>query len=102
MTKEEILEHFKDINSAYNESTRYDDLSRMLDELLQQQVDDLNKIAEIMHEESDFAYADFDMYKWDTLGADADELPEDDYRYGLVRAVEIINTYLSGGMEALI
>lgn len=33
MTKEEILEHFKDINYAYNESTRYDDLKRMLEEL---------------------------------------------------------------------
>lgn len=33
MTKQDILEHFKDINAMYNECTRYDDLSRMLDEL---------------------------------------------------------------------
>ena len=33
MTKEQILEYFKDINLMYNESTRYDDLSRMIDEL---------------------------------------------------------------------
>lgn len=33
MTKEQILDHFKDINHAYNECTRYDDLKRMLDEL---------------------------------------------------------------------
>lgn len=33
MTKQDILDHFKDINAMYNESTRYDDLSRMLDEL---------------------------------------------------------------------
>ena len=33
MTKEEILEYFKDINHAYNECTRYDDLKRMIDEL---------------------------------------------------------------------
>lgn len=32
MTKEQILDHFKNINHAYNESTRYDDLKRMLDE----------------------------------------------------------------------
>lgn len=32
MTKEQILDHFKDINHAYNECTRYDDLKRMLDE----------------------------------------------------------------------
>lgn len=35
MTKQEILRHFKDINTMYNESTRYDDLSRMLDELIE-------------------------------------------------------------------
>lgn len=35
MTKKEILEYFKDINHVYNESTRYDELNRMLDELTQ-------------------------------------------------------------------
>lgn len=33
MTKEEILTYFQDINAAYNECGRYDDLKRMLDEL---------------------------------------------------------------------
>ena len=33
MTKDEILEYFKDINHAYNDCTRYDTLKRMLDEL---------------------------------------------------------------------
>lgn len=33
MTKNEILEYFKDINHAYNDCTRYDTLKRMLDEL---------------------------------------------------------------------
>ena len=33
MTREEILEYFKDINYAYNDCTRYDTLKRMLDEL---------------------------------------------------------------------
>ena len=32
-TKKEILEYFKDINYAYNDSTRYDTLERMLSEL---------------------------------------------------------------------
>ena len=40
MTKEEILEYFKDINHAYNESTRLDVLSRMLDELMQSNSDE--------------------------------------------------------------
>ena len=40
MTKQEILEYFKDINHAYNESTRLDDLSHMLDELIQSNSDE--------------------------------------------------------------
>lgn len=34
MTKEEILHHFQDINFYYNDCGMYDDLSRMLDELI--------------------------------------------------------------------
>lgn len=37
MTKEEILDYFKDINGAYNNCNMHDDLSRMLDELLKEQ-----------------------------------------------------------------
>lgn len=33
MSKEEILDYFKDINHAYNDCTKYDTLKRMLDEL---------------------------------------------------------------------
>lgn len=34
MTKEDILHHFQDINFYYNDCGMYDDLSRMLDELI--------------------------------------------------------------------
>ena len=37
VTKEEILDYFKDINGAYNNCNMHDDLSRMLDELLKEQ-----------------------------------------------------------------
>ena len=37
MTKEGILDYFKDINGAYNNCNMHDDLSRMLDELLKEQ-----------------------------------------------------------------
>lgn len=59
MTKDEILNYFKDINHAYNESTRYDELKRMLDELTepcedaisrQATVERLCKVAEFMNE----------------------------------------------------
>ena len=53
------------------------------------------KIKEQMCEESDFAYADFDRYKCEVLGVDVDELPDDDFRYGLQRAIEIINEHIS-------
>lgn len=36
MSKEQILEHFKDINVAYNECTRLDDLSNMIDSLMRE------------------------------------------------------------------
>ena len=32
-TKEEILDYFKNVNVFYNDCTRYDDLSKMLDRL---------------------------------------------------------------------
>ena len=38
-------------------------------------------------------YADFDRYKEDILHAESDELPDDDFRYGLRRAIEIIDKY---------
>ena len=57
----------------------------------------LDKIREEIIEEKDFAYADFDKYKVDYLGVDSryveDELPYDDFRYGMERAIEIIDKY---------
>lgn len=37
MTKQAILDYFKDINEVYNDSGRHDSLSRMLDALLEKQ-----------------------------------------------------------------
>ena len=37
MTKQDILNYFDDINEAYNNCNKYDDLSRMLDELIEAQ-----------------------------------------------------------------
>ena len=48
MTNEEILQTFSDINHAYNNSTKYDTLKRMLDEL-----DVLDKIRAEIEEETD-------------------------------------------------
>lgn len=53
----------------------------------------LDKIRAEILDEAEYAYADFDQYKEDILHAEPDELPDDDFRYGLERAVEIINKY---------
>lgn len=43
MTKQEILDYFKDINEVYNDCTRFETLSRMLDELLKEQNERIEK-----------------------------------------------------------
>ena len=53
----------------------------------------LDKIRAEIIDEKDFAYADFERYKEAVLGAEPDELPDDDFRYGMERAIEIINKY---------
>lgn len=55
----------------------------------------LEKIKKQIIEESEFAYANFEEYKDEVLGVESDELPDDDYRYGMERAVDIINEFLS-------
>ena len=37
MTKQDILDYFSDINYVYNNCNKHDDLSRMLDELVETQ-----------------------------------------------------------------
>ena len=51
----------------------------------------LDEIKAEIIDEAEFAYADFDRYKEEVLGVESDELPDDDFRYGLERAFEIIN-----------
>lgn len=58
-----------------------------------EQEDILEKVRAEILDEAEYAYADFDQYKEDILHAEPDELPDDDFRYGLERAVEIINKY---------
>lgn len=61
--------------------------------------DVLDKIRAEILEEKEYAYADFERYKVDYLGQDwedaLDSLPQDDFRYGMERAVEIINKYIA-------
>lgn len=57
-------------------------------------------VKKYLEEEQEFAYADFERYKVECLGQDWDDvydsLPQDDYRFGMKRAIEIINEHLKG------
>jgi len=57
----------------------------------------LDKIKDEILEEKECAYADFERYKVEYLGQDwenaLDSLPQDDFRYGMERCIEIIDKY---------
>lgn len=59
--------------------------------------DVLDKIRAEIAEEKEHAYADFERYKVEYLGQDwedvLDSLPQDDFRYGMERCIEIIDEY---------
>ena len=65
MTKQDILEYFKDINHAYNDCTKYDTLKRMLDELQEPCGDVISRqaVAEVLlkyaHSAEGKAFAEF-------------------------------------------
>ena len=58
----------------------------------------LDDIKAEIREEKEFAYADFERYKVECLGQDwedaYDSLPQDDFRYGMGRCLEIIERHI--------
>lgn len=56
-----------------------------------------NKIKAEIIEEKESAYADFEQYKVEYLGQEWEDvlnsLPQDDYRFGMERCIDIINKY---------
>ncbi len=67
------------------------DTANLLEKLEQEPTFD--KIRKEIINEKDFAYADFERYKEEVLGVEPDELPDDDFRFGMERAIEIIDKY---------
>lgn len=51
MSKQDILNYFSDINYAYNDSTRLDTLSRMLDELVEQAASPWHRVEDELPDE---------------------------------------------------
>ena len=82
---------------------QFNHMCAMLDELREYKKNSINMIEKIRSRilyEAEYAYADFDRYKEDILYAEPDELPDDDFRYGLERAVEIIDKYKESDKES--
>lgn len=57
----------------------------------------LDELKAEIAEEKEHAYADFEQYKVDYLGQDwedaLDSLPQDEFRYGMERCIDIINKF---------
>ena len=57
----------------------------------------LDELRAEIAEEKEHAYADFERYKVEYLGQDwedaLDSLPQDDFRYGMERCIDIIDKY---------
>ena len=82
-------------------SVEGDEILKKLKSLEQEPI--LDKIRSEILEEKECAYADFERYKVEYLGQDwedvYDSLPQDDFRYGMERCLEIINKYKSESEE---
>lgn len=106
MTREEIIEGLKllEDNMVYfdellNDKGERIDVHELLFEAIEvlKQEPILDKIKTEILEEKEHAYADFERYKVEYLGQDQedvlDSLPQDDFRYGMERTIEIIDNY---------
>ena len=58
-------------------------------------LDKVKQAREQIIDEKDFAYADFDRYKEEVLNVEADELPDDDFRFGMERCLEILDRLIT-------
>ena len=104
MTNQEAIRIIKTIeinNCAVNNSVEACEEVRNRFIALDMAINALSTIEDIkaeIKEEKECAYADFERYKVDYLGQDwedvLDSLPQDDYRYGMERCLEIINKHL--------
>lgn len=66
-------------------------------------LDLIKQAREQIIDEKDFAYADFERYKVECLGQDwedvYDSAPQDDFRYGMIRCLEILNKLIAESEE---
>ena len=85
--RDRLIENVRRITNLYTEQSR--EFGKMIEDIKKE-----------IAEEKECAYADFERYKIEYLGVDeetvTDELPDDDFRYGMERCLEIINKHMSG------
>jgi len=56
----------------------------------------LKNLVDRLQDEKDYAYANFDKYKIEVLCCDdVYDLPDDDYRFGLDRAIELLQLLIA-------
>ena len=100
---ESRLQAIKEIaNNACFDVKDYENIADFCDEIYnlvnEEKADILDKIRAEIKEEKEEAYADFERYKVAYLGADPetveDDLPQDDFRFGMERCLEIINKHI--------
>lgn len=99
MTREKAIAFFKDMNEC-----TYGNLEavEMAIKALEQEAV-LDKIRAEIFEEKERAYEDFERYKVEYLGQDQedvlDSLPQDEFRYGMDRCIDIIDKYKTESEE---
>lgn len=71
------------------------DLEKHDKEISDKWLDKIKEARTQIIDEKDFAYADFEQYKEEVLHAESDELPDDDFRYGMERCLEILNKLIA-------
>ena len=62
-------------------------------------LDRIKEAREQIIDEKEFAYADFERYKEEVLCIEPDELPDDDFRYGMERCLEILDKMIRENEE---
>ena len=87
MTKQEILDKFNDIDFVYNDSSKHETLSRMLDELLKEQEARIQKYEYVF----DFLGIGFRQWATKILDGEAEVICEtDEHEYKTVVTFKLI------------
>lgn len=101
MTREEIIKSMslQDAIQVFKDTNCYGtmDIAKTVILKALEQEPILDKIRAEILEEKECAYADFERYKVEYLGQDSedvlDSLPQDDFRYGMERCIDIIDKH---------